>query len=172
LRAGGDSIEHGTLLDDEAIRLLRERGAYFVPTLLAGDFLLREAERHDTFLTPNQIAKTREVVPKHLDAVRRAHAAGVKIAFGTDSGVSAHGDNAQEFRLLVQAGMTPLEAIQSATVRAADHLRLASETGRIAPGMAADIIGVIGDPLRDVAVLEDVTFVMKGGRTYRGANGR
>ena len=166
LKAGDDSIEHGMLLDDEAIRLLRERGAYFVPTLLAGDFARREAERPDTYLTPNQTAKALEVAHKHLDVVRRAHAAGVKIAFGTDSGVSAHGDNAQEFTLLVRAGMTPLEAIQSATVGAADHLRLASETGRIAPGMAADVIGVIGDPLRDVTVLEDVRFVMKGGKTY------
>jgi imidazolonepropionase-like amidohydrolase len=89
------------------------------------------------------------------------------MAFGTDSGVSAHGDNAQEFRLLVRAGMTPLEAIQSATVKAADHLQLASEIGRIAPGMAADIIGVIGDPLRDVVALEDVRFVMKEGKTYK-----
>ena len=93
--------------------------------------------------------------------------AGVRIAFGTDSGVSAHGDNAQEFALLVRAGMTPLEAVQSATVVAAAHLRISGEAGRITPGMPADLIAVSGDPLSDVTVLERVCFVMKGGVVYR-----
>jgi len=99
--------------------------------------------------------------------VRRAHAGGVRIAFGTDSGVSAHGDNAQEFALLVRAGMTPLEAVQAATVNAAAHLRISQDAGRIAAGMPADLIAVSGDPLADVTELERVRFVMRGGVVYR-----
>jgi imidazolonepropionase-like amidohydrolase len=102
-----------------------------------------------------------------LDMVRRAHAGGVRIAFGTDSGVSPHGSNAQEFALLVRAGMTPLQAIQAATVNAAAHLRISQDAGRIAAGMPADLIAVTGDPLTDVTVLEHVRFVMKGGVVYR-----
>lgn len=171
LRADGDSIEHGTFLDNDSIRLLKERGAYLVPTLLAGDFVAREAERPGTYLTPNQAAKAREAGPRMLDMLRRAHQAGVKIAFGTDTGVSAHGDNAREFALLVKGGMTPLQAIQAATVAAADHLQLSAQAGRLAPGMAADLIAVPGDPLRDVTVLERVAFVMKGGNTYKDLPG-
>lgn len=167
LRAGGDSIEHGTYLDDDSIRLFKQRGAWLVPTLLAGDFVARVASGPDNFFTPAQTAKALEAGPKMLDMARRAHAGGVKIAFGTDSGVSAHGDNAQEFALLVRAGLTPLEAVQAATVGAAEHLRIASEAGRIAPGMPADIVAVAGDPLTDVTELERMRFVMKGGVVYR-----
>ncbi|MDP3404320.1 MAG: amidohydrolase family protein [Brevundimonas sp.] len=167
LRAGGDSIEHGTYLDDESLRLFRREGVYLVPTLLAGDFVARVAAGPDNFFTPAQSAKALEVGPRMLDMAARAHAGGVRIAFGTDSGVSAHGDNAQEFALLVAAGMTPLEAIQAATVVAADHLQIASEAGRIAPGMPADLVAVEGDPLTDVTALEDMAFVMKGGVVYR-----
>ncbi|MFN3669244.1 MAG: amidohydrolase family protein [Brevundimonas sp.] len=167
LRAGGDSIEHGTYLDEESIRLFRREGTYLVPTLLAGDFVGRIASGPDNFFTPAQTAKALEAGPKMLDMVRRAHAGGVRIAFGTDSGVSAHGDNAQEFALLVRAGMTPLEAIQSATVGAAAHLRISGEAGRIAPGLPADLIAVSGDPLADVTELERVRFVMRGGMVYR-----
>jgi imidazolonepropionase-like amidohydrolase len=167
LRAGGDSIEHGTYLDDNSIRLFKQRGAWLVPTLLAGDFVARVASGPDNFFTPAQTAKALEAGPKMLDMARRAHAGGVKIAFGTDSGVSAHGDNAQEFALLVRAGLTPLEAVQAATIGAAEHLRIASEAGRIAPGMPADIVAVAGDPLTDVTELERMRFVMKGGVVYR-----
>jgi imidazolonepropionase-like amidohydrolase len=167
LRAGGDSIEHGTYLDDESIRLFRREGTYLIPTLLAGDFVGRIASGPDNFFTPSQTAKALEAGPKMLDMVRRAHAGGVRIAFGTDSGVSAHGDNGQEFALLVRAGMTPLQAIQSATVNAAAHLRISQEAGRIASGMPADLIAVSGDPLSDVTELERVRFVMRGGVVYR-----
>jgi len=166
LRAGGDSIEHGTYLDEESIRLFRQSGAFLVPTLLAGDFVARVASSPDNFLTPAQTAKALEAGPKMLDMARRAHAGGVRIAFGTDSGVSAHGDNAQEFSLLVQAGMTPLEAIRSATVVAAEHLGIEREAGRLAPGFPADLIAVGGDPLTDVTELERMRFVMRGGRIY------
>ena len=166
LRAGGDSIEHGTYLDDESIRLFRREGTYLVPTLLAGDFVARIASGPTNFFTPAQTAKALEAGPKMLDMARRAHDGGVRIAFGTDTGVSAHGDNAQEFALLVRAGMTPLEAIQSATVGAAAHLRISDQAGRIAVGMPADIVAVSGDPLSDVTALEDMDFVMKGGVVY------
>lgn len=167
LRAGGDSIEHGTYLDDQSIRLFKSNGAWLVPTLLAGDFVARIASGPDNFFTPAQTAKALEAGPKMLDMARRAHEGGVKIAFGTDSGVSAHGDNAQEFALLVRAGLTPLQAVQAATVGAAEHLRIANEAGKIAVGMPADIVAVSGDPLTDVTELERMKFVMKSGVIYR-----
>ena len=107
LRAGGDSVEHGTYLDAESIKLFKEKGAWLVPTLMAGDFVAREAAKPDTWMTPEVKAKALEAGPKMLDMCRRAHEGGVKIAFGTDTGVSAHGDNAGEFALLVKAGLTP-----------------------------------------------------------------
>lgn len=164
LRAGGDSIEHGTYLDDESIRLMRQNRVWLVPTLLAGDFVARIAAGPDNFFTPAQTQKALQAGPLMLDMGRRAHAAGVRIAFGTDSGVSAHGDNAQEFALLVRAGLTPLEAIQAATVNAAEHLQVEREVGALRPGMAADLIAVAGSPLSDVRELQQVRFVMRGGR--------
>ncbi|QTC93092.1 metal-dependent hydrolase family protein [Brevundimonas goettingensis] len=167
LRAGGDSIEHGTYLDDESIRLFHREGVWLVPTLMAGDFVYRIASGPNNFFTPAQTAKALEAGPKMLDMARRAHEGGVRIAFGTDTGVSAHGDNAGEFALLVRAGLTPLEAVQTATVGAAEHLRISNEAGRIAVGMPADLVGVHGDPLSDVTTLEHMAFVMKGGVVYR-----
>ena len=167
LRAGGDSIEHGTYLDDESIRLMRRDGVYLVPTLMAGDYVARIASGPDNFFTPAQTAKALQAGPLMLAMAGRAHEGGVRIAFGTDSGVSAHGDNAGEFALLARAGLTPLEAIRTATVNAAAHLRISDEAGRIAPGMPADLIAVSGDPLADVTELERVRFVMKGGVVYR-----
>jgi len=167
LRAGGDSIEHGTFLDNEGIRLLKANGGYLVPTLLAGDFVAREAQRPGTFFTANQRKTSLEAGPLMLDMARRAHAAGVKIAFGTDNGVGPHGDNAREFVLLVQAGLTPIEAIRTATINAADHFGLQDEIGRITAGYNADIIAVDGDPLQDVSVLRDVKFVMREGNIYK-----
>ena len=172
LRAGGDSIEHGTYLDAESVRLMQREGVFLVPTLLAGDFVARVASGPDNFFTPAQTAKALEAGPKMLDMARRAHDGRVRIAFGTDTGVSAHGDNAQEFALLVRAGLTPLEAVQAATVGAAEHLRISREAGRIAAGMPADLIAVTGDPLSDVTALEQVRFVMKGGVVYREESGR
>lgn len=167
LRAGGDSIEHGTYLDAESIALFKKNGAYLVPTLMAGDFVYRIASGPNNFLTPAQTAKALDAGPKMLAMARRAHEGGVKIAFGTDTGVSAHGDNAGEFALLVKAGLTPLEAIQTATVNAADHFSLSSEIGSLAPGKAADLIAVKGDPLKDVTELQRVTSVIKGGVVYK-----
>jgi imidazolonepropionase-like amidohydrolase len=165
LRAGFDSIEHGSYLNAESIKLFRERKAYYVPTLLAGDFVMRAAQAGK--LLPNQAAKAMQAGPLMLDAARRAHAAGVLFAFGTDSGVSNHGDNAQEFALMMRAGFTPLQAIQAATVGAAEHLRLGNRIGRLKAGFEGDLIAVRGDPLSDVRTLERVSFVMKGGQIYR-----
>ncbi len=168
LKAGGDSIEHGTYLDKDSIALFKKSGAYLVPTLMAGDFVARVASGPNNFLTPAQSAKALEAGPKMIDMARRAHEGGVKIAFGTDTGVSAHGDNAGEFALLVKAGLTPLEAIQAATVNAADHLQVSAVAGSLTPGHAADLIAVAGDPLKDVTLLTHVGFVMKEGVIYKG----
>ncbi len=167
LKAGGDSIEHGTYLDNESIALFKKNGGYLVPTLMAGDFVYRVASGPNNFLTPAQTTKALDAGPKMLAMARRAHEGGVKIAFGTDTGVSAHGDNAGEFALLVKAGLTPLEAIQTATVNAAAHFDLSAEIGSLAPGKAADLIAVKGDPLTDVTALLSVTSVIKGGAVVK-----
>ncbi|MGJ3231391.1 MAG: amidohydrolase family protein [Oceanicaulis sp.] len=161
LRAGGDSIEHGTYLDRESIRLFRENGAVLVPTVMAGVWVAEQADAG--WMTPFQAAKARMVGPQMLEMVRRAHENGVTIAFGTDSGVSAHGDNAREFELYVEAGMTPMEAIATATTIGARHVQMEDRIGRIAPGFYADLVAVDGDPLEDISELRDVDFVMKGG---------
>jgi imidazolonepropionase-like amidohydrolase len=167
LRLGGDSIEHGTNLDAESVRLFRAHNAYLIPTLLAGDTVTRWANDPNSFQPPTERAKALLVGPHMIESARRAHEGGVRIAFGTDSSVSPHGQNAREFALLVRAGLTPLEAIQAATVNAADHLNLSGEIGSIAPGKAADIVAVHGDPLSDVTLLEHIGFVMRAGHIYR-----
>ncbi|MFW6413288.1 MAG: amidohydrolase family protein [Oceanicaulis sp.] len=165
LRAGGDSIEHGTYLDRDSIRLFRETGAVLVPTVMAGEWVAQQADAG--WMTPFQAAKARTVGPQMIDMVRRAHEGGVTIAFGTDSGVSAHGDNAREFELYVEAGMTPMEAIASATTIGARHVQLEDRIGRIAPGFAADIVAVDGDPLANISELRDVDFVMARGNVVK-----
>ncbi len=167
LRAGGDAIEHGTYLDAGSVALFRQGGVYLVPTLLAGDTVTRWAADPQSHLGPASRAKAAAVGPQMIEATRRAHAGGVLIAFGTDSSVSPHGENAREFALLAEAGLTPLEAIRAATVNAADHLGLAGRAGVLTPGAFADIIAVEGDPLTDLDALRSVAFVMKDGRTYR-----
>lgn len=167
LRAGVHSIEHGTYLDAESIELFKETGAYLIPTVLAGVTVAEYAELPDSFLTAPQKAKSREVGPRMMAMLSRARAGGVKIAFGTDSGVSRHGDNARELELMVQAGFTPAEALRSATIVAAEHLELAAEIGSLLPGKAADIIAVNEDPLASIAALRDVDFVMKAGVIHK-----
>ncbi len=166
LRAGVDSIEHGTYLDAESIRLLRRGNRYLVPTMMAGWWVAQLADQGGV-LSPAQADKARAVGPALVAMVRRARAAGVRIAFGTDTGVSPHGMNAREFQLLVEAGYTPLQAIQFATVGAADHLQLNGTAGRIAAGYSADVIAVDGDPLTDVTILMNVRFVMARGITHK-----
>ena len=167
LRAGAHSIEHGTLLDDEAIALFKRTGAYYVPTLSTVNGYLERIAADPNAYTPAVRAKIDWRIGITGRALRRAVPAGVRIAFGTDAGVSKHGRNADEFELMVRHGMTPATAIQAATVNAADLLGLASEIGSLEPGKAADVIAVAGDPLRDVTVLKQVGFVMKGGRVHK-----
>ena len=167
IRAGVDSIEHGTYLDRESIRLFKSNDVFLVPTILAGVTVAEWAEDPDTFLSPAQRAKASQVGPLMLDMARRAHEGGVRIAFGTDSGVSKHGDNAREFALMVEAGMTPMEAIRAATVSGAENLGKSTLFGTIEAGKRADIVAVNGDPLADITELEDVDFVMKDGKIYK-----
>jgi imidazolonepropionase-like amidohydrolase len=166
LRAGVDSIEHGSYADAESIRLFRRSGAYLVPTILAGVTVEEMAAAGGT-LTPAQAQKAREVGTRMRQNIQNARRAGVHVAFGTDTGVSQHGQNAREFQLLVEGGYTPMQAIRLATVDAADHLQLSNVTGRIAPGLAADIIAVDGDPTQDVTTLMNVRFVMARGITAK-----
>lgn len=162
---GVHSIEHGTYLDDESIRLFRRNNVYLVPTLLAGATVVELAENAD-WMSPETRQKSLEVGPQMLEMARRAHEGGVMIAFGTDTGVSRHGDNAREFALLVEAGLSPMEAIRSATVTASEHVMMDDDIGTIEAGKFADIIAVAANPLEDVTALEDVGFVMQGGEVY------
>jgi imidazolonepropionase-like amidohydrolase len=167
LKAGVDSIEHGTYLDADSIKLFKDHDAFLVPTLLAGATVTEEASKPDTWMPPAVKAKALQVGPALIGMARRAHEAGLKIAFGTDSGVSRHGINAREFSLLVKAGLTPQEAITAATVTASQNIGLSSTVGTIAPGKSADMVAVRGDPLKDVSELERVSFVMKAGKVYK-----
>jgi imidazolonepropionase-like amidohydrolase len=163
IRAGIDSIEHGSFLDDEAVRMMKEKGTYLVPTALAVEYTGRRPRSYP----PEIAAKAKAAADSHSAALKRAVAAGVKIAFGTDSAVSPHGANAQEFGLLVRyGGMTPAAALRTVAASAA-LLGIEKETGTLEPGKEADIIAVPGDALADVRATEKVTFVMKGGKVYR-----
>lgn len=160
VEAGVDTIDHGTFLDDEAIRLMKAKGTWLVPTMIAPITALRQAR--SGVLPPATIPKAEAAAQAAATSHRKAFAAGVKVAFGTDSGVSRHGDNAQEFALMVGAGMTPAQAIRAATVSAAEALDR-NDIGTIAAGKRADIIAVTGSPLEDVTRLERVAFVMHKG---------
>jgi imidazolonepropionase-like amidohydrolase len=165
-RAGVDSIEHGTFADAAAIRAMKASGSSLVPTLMAFTGI-RERLGKGVY-TPQVEAKVRETLSEVGKAARAARAAGVPVVFGTDAAVYEHGRNAQEFALMVEhAGMTPAEAIASATTGAARLLGMEREIGRIAPGYSADLIAVTGDPLRDVRTLEHIDYVMVRGVTIR-----
>jgi imidazolonepropionase-like amidohydrolase len=166
LRAGVDSIEHGSYADKESIKLFKKSGAYLVPTLLAGNTVVKMAENSD-FMSAAIKAKAIRVGRDMTVNFTRAHEAGVKIAFGTDTGVSAHGDNAQEAVLMVQAGMSPEQVIYSATVAAADLINQSQTLGTLEAGKIADIIAVDENPLEDIKALLDVDFVMKSGTVYK-----
>lgn len=161
VNAGVDTIDHGTFLDDPTIKAMIAHGTYLVPTMLAPATALAQAR--GGLLPPATIPKAESAAKAALTSHALAIRMGVKIAFGTDTGVSRHGDNAQEFALMVKAGMTPAAAIAAATTNAAEALGRSDSVGRIAPGMPADIIAVRGDPLADVTRLEHVDFVMKHG---------
>jgi imidazolonepropionase-like amidohydrolase len=158
VRAGVASIEHGSLINDEAMALMKQKGTYLVPTTYLTESINLDA------LPPQIRAKAESILPQAKANLRRAIRAGVKIGFGTDAAVYPHGQNAHEFAALVERGMTPLEAIRAATLNDADLLGV-TDRGQIAPGLLADLIAVPGNPLTDVRVLERVSFVMKGGVT-------
>ena len=166
LEAGVDLIEHGSFLDARSLELFIAKGAFHVPTIIAGVTVLEMAQE-DGVLTAAQIEKAMIVGVKIKEALARSHKAGVQIAFGTDMGVGPHGQNAREFGFLVEAGMRSREAIKAATVNAARLLDLADEVGTIAPGKSADVIAVDASPLDDVSVLERVAFVMARSDVWR-----
>ncbi|MCL6480905.1 MAG: amidohydrolase family protein [Firmicutes bacterium] len=160
VRAGVDSIEHGSLLTDEILAEMKQRGTYLVPTTHLADVIRLEV------LPPPIRRKAEWILPRAKENLRRAIRAGVKIAFGTDAAVFPHGENAKEFAALVERGMTPLEALRAATLYAADLLGV-DDRGVIAPGKLADLVAVPGNPLDDIRVMERVAFVMKDGKIYK-----
>ena len=166
IRAGVDSVEHGTYMDSEAMRLMRKQGTWYVPTISAGKWVGDLAELDDK-LPPVVRPKAAAIGPQIQDTFGAAYKAGVKIAFGTDAGVSPHGANGKEFRFMAEAGMPIMEAIQAATVNAAKLLRVEDELGQVAPGFHADIVAFSNNPLEDVTVLERPNFVMKAGSVFR-----
>lgn len=167
LAAGVNSIEHGTTLDDECLELFRKSGAYYVPTLSTVNGYLERIAADPNAYSPAVRAKVDWRIRITGESLRKAVPKGVKIAFGTDAGVSKHGRNADEFELMVKHGMTPTQALEAATVNAADLLGLSADVGTLEPGKRADLIAVDGDPLADVTVLKRVPFVMKDGTVFK-----
>ncbi len=163
--AGVDSIEHGHLMDDAAIATLKKNGTYLVPTLFLGEYMEKNMDRSDVPEYSKQ--KMRDVIAAMRKNTGKAFAAGVKVAFGTDAAVYPHGLNAGEFHVYVQLGMTPLAAIQTATINASDLLGPKYLVGVLEPGKWADVVAVDGDPTKDVTMLEHVKFVMKSGAVYK-----
>ena len=163
--AGVDSIEHASLIDDEGIRLARERGTFLVMDIYNDDFILQMGEK--VGMLPESIEKEKKLGRLQRENFRRAVTAGVRMAFGTDGGVYPHGDNARQFAYMVEYGMTPMQAIRAATVNAAELMGWKDRVGSIEPGKLADLIAVSGDPLSDIRLLERVGFVMKGGAVVK-----
>jgi imidazolonepropionase-like amidohydrolase len=166
IKAGADSIEHASLIDDEGIKLAKAHGTYLSMDIYNDDFILAEGEKNG--IEPASMEKERQIGKLQRANFEKAWKAGVKMAFGTDGGVYPHGWNAKQFVTMVKYGMTPMEAIRTATVSSADLMGLGDKVGRIAPGYYADIVAVSGDPIADVSVLQKVDFVMKGGVVWKG----
>ncbi|MCS3738050.1 metal-dependent hydrolase family protein [Mucilaginibacter dorajii] len=166
---GVTSIEHGTFMDDEDIKLAKQYGTWYVPTIIAGKSVADSA-RTPGFFPPVIARKALEIGPQIQQTFAKAYKAGVKIAFGTDAGVYAHGKNYIEFQYMVEAGMPPIEAIKAATSSAADLLGMSAKIGSISKGKFADIVAVDGDPLLDIKAMKNVSFIMKEGKIYFGAN--
>jgi imidazolonepropionase-like amidohydrolase len=171
LAAGVNSVEHGTVLDEESLELFRKSGAYYVPTLSTVNGYLERLAADPNAYSPAVRAKVDWRIKVTGESLRKAVPRGVKIAFGTDAGVSKHGRNADEFELMVKHGMTPMQALEAATVNAADLLGLNADVGSLETGKRADLIAVDGDPLRDVTVLKQVPFVMKDGVVVKDGRG-
>jgi imidazolonepropionase-like amidohydrolase len=170
VRAGVASIEHGSLIDDEGIKMMKERGTYLVADVYNDDYILSEYKRLG--YPEKIIEKERKIGRLQRENFQRAAKAGVKIAYGTDAGVYPHGWNAKQFAHMVRWGLSPMQAIQAATVNAAELLGWSDRVGAIEPGRFADIIAVEGDPLADVTMLERIGFVMKGGEIVRDSLSR
>jgi imidazolonepropionase-like amidohydrolase len=164
--AGVDSIEHGTFMNDEDMKLMKEHGTWYVPTIIAGDFVTSKA-KVPGFYPPQIVAKALAIGPLILGTAGRAYKAGVKIAFGTDASVYPHGQNAHEFELMVQAGMPPMFALQAATTHAAELLKHDKDLGSLSVGKFADVVAVPGNPLDDISLMKRVSFVMKDGVVYK-----
>jgi imidazolonepropionase-like amidohydrolase len=167
VRAGVASIEHGSLIDDEGIRMMKERGTWLVADVYNDDYILAEYSRLG--FPDKVIEKERQVGRLQRENLHKAIVAGVKVAYGTDAGVYPHGWNGKQFRYMVLAGLTPMQAIQTATTKAAELIGWKDKVGQLTPGFFADLIAVKADPLTDVTSLEKVDFVMKGGAIYRNA---
>jgi imidazolonepropionase-like amidohydrolase len=167
IMAGVDSIEHASLVDDEGIALAKQHGTYFVMDIYDDDYILQEGPKLG--MPKEMLAKEKGVGQKQRDNFRKAHAAGVKMAFGTDAGVYPHGDNAKQFHYMVMYGMTPAEAIQSATISAADLIGRTADVGELTPGHFADLVAVPTNPLDHIEVLEHIDTVVKGGVLIKGS---
>ena len=165
--AGVDSIEHGTYSDDESYRLMKEHGTFLVPTLLVADAIYQTAVKTPDRLPPTVAEKAIALTPTMMGNAGRAYRAGVKIAFGTDQGATSDRNKAEEFALLVKAGLTPMDAIFAATRNAAELIGTPQDIGSIQKGRYADIVAVKGNPLSDITILQHVDFVMKGGETLK-----
>jgi imidazolonepropionase-like amidohydrolase len=165
IRAGIDSVEHCSFIDDEGIRLAKERDTYLVFDIYNDDYILSQGEKNGVL--PESLEKERQLGRLQRENFRKAFQAGARMAFGTDAGVYPHGDNAKQFAKMVEWGMKPIDAIQSATINAADLLGLSDKVGVLEKGHYADIVAVRGNPLDDITILEHVSFVMKGGTVYR-----
>jgi imidazolonepropionase-like amidohydrolase len=163
---GVDSIEHGTYMNAEDMKLMIQRGTWYVPTIIAGDYVMRQA-KIPGYYPPQVAAKALAVGPLIQATAGRAYKAHVKIAFGTDAGVYPHGENAHEFELMVEAGMPQMFVLQAATINAAQLLRHDKDLGSVTVGKFADVVAVDGDPLTDISVMKHVSFVMKAGVVYK-----
>jgi imidazolonepropionase-like amidohydrolase len=166
IRAGIDTIEHASLIDDEGIRLAKQHGTWLSMDIYNTEYTQSEGRKNGVL--EDNLRKDREIAEVQRQGFKRAHAAGARMVYGTDAGVYPHGQNGRQFAVMVRYGMTPVEAIRSATLNAAQALGR-EDVGVIAAGRFADLVAVPGDPTRDVAVLENVPFVMKGGEVVKDA---
>jgi imidazolonepropionase-like amidohydrolase len=160
--AGVDSIEHASLIDDEGIRLAKEHNVALSMDIYNGDYIDSAGEEEEEFLIKN-----REITEEQRDSFTKAHQAGVRIVYGTDAGVYPHGDNAKQFSYMVKQGMTSVEAIQAATIHAADVMGWGNQVGRINPGFFADIVALRDNPISNIQALEKIDVVIKGGQLYK-----
>jgi imidazolonepropionase-like amidohydrolase len=166
IRAGIDTIEHASLIDDEGIRLAKQHGTWLSMDIYNTEYTQSEGAKNGVL--EDNLRKDREIAEVQRQGFRRAHAAGAKMVYGTDAGVYPHGQNGRQFAVMVRYGMTPLQAIQSATLNAAQALGR-EDVGVVEAGRFADLVAVQGDPTQDVSLLENVGFVMKGGEVVRNA---